>query len=49
MSRVHLGMKRPIRKFDEYYTKLLELIEEIEKYPPTSELEKNFICIKIKN
>ena len=40
MSRVHLGMKRPVRQFEKHYAKLLELIKEIEKYPATSELEK---------
>ena len=48
MSRVHLGMKRPIRQFDKYYSKLLELIEEIEKYPATSELEKSLYKSRIK-
>ena len=41
MSIVHLGMKRPIRQFENSYKKLLELIDEIEKYPATSELEKS--------
>ena len=30
MSRVHLGMKRPIRQFGNSYKELLELIDEIE-------------------
>lgn len=49
MSRVHLGMKRPIRQFNKYYEKLLELIDEIEKYPPTSELEKVLYISRLKN
>ena len=48
MSRVHLGMKRPIRQFDKYYKKMLELVDEIEKYPPTSELEKSLYKARIK-
>ena len=31
MSRVHLGMKRPIRQFNKSYKKLLELIEYFER------------------
>ena len=38
MSRVHLGMKRPIRQFENSYKKLLELIDEIEKYHPDDEM-----------
>jgi hypothetical protein len=49
MSRVHLGMKRPIRQFDKYYKKMLELVDEIEKYPPTSELEKTLYILRLKN
>ena len=48
MSRVHLGMKRPIRQFDKYYSKLLELIEEIEKYPPDDELQKTLYVSMLK-
>ena len=33
MSRVHLGMKRPIRQFNNSYKKLLELIEHFEREP----------------
>ena len=33
MSRVHLGMKRPIRQFNKSYKKLLELIEYFERAP----------------
>lgn len=48
MSRVHLGMKRPIKQFDKYYKKLLELIYEIEKYPPINKLEKDLYIARIK-
>lgn len=48
MSRVHLGMKRPIRQFDKYYSKLLELIDEIEKYPPDDELQKALYVSRLK-
>ena len=48
MSRVHLGMKRPIRQFNKHYKRFLELIEEIEKYPATSELEKSLYKSRIK-
>ena len=33
MSRVHLGMKRPIRQFEKSYNKLLELVEYFEREP----------------
>lgn len=33
MSRVHLGMKRPIRQFNKSYKRLLELIEHFEEEP----------------
>lgn len=49
MSRVHLGMTRPIKQFGKYYTELLNLIDEIEMYPPEDETQKRFICFKIKN
>lgn len=48
MSRVHLGMKRPIRQFDKSYKKMLELIDEIKEYPPISELEKELYIARIK-
>ena len=48
MSRKHLGMTRPIRQFDKFYSKLLELIKEIEQYPPTNELEKSLYIARIK-
>ena len=48
MSRVHLGMKRPIRQFENSYEKLLELIDEIEKYPPDDELQKTLYVSRLK-
>lgn len=48
MSRVHLGMKRPIRQFEKSYKKLLELIDEIEKYPPDDELQKTLYVSRLK-
>lgn len=49
MSRVHLGMKRPIRQFDKYYKDFIELIDEIEKFPPKSEIEKVIYISRVKN
>lgn len=40
MSRVHLGMKRPIRQFEKSYKKLLELIEYFEREPIKLEEQK---------
>ena len=40
MSRVHLGMKRPIRQFEKSYKKLLELIEYFEIEPIVIEEQK---------
>ena len=48
MSRVHLGMKRPIRQFEKSYKKLLELIDEIEKYPPDDDLQKTLYVSRLK-
>lgn len=48
MSRVHLGMKRPIKQFTKYYTKLLILIKEIEMYPPDDELQKKLYISRLK-
>lgn len=48
MSRVHLGMTRPIRQFVKYYTKLLNLIDEIEKYPPDDETQKELYISRLK-
>ena len=48
MSRVHLGMKRPIRQFEKHYKELLELIDEIEKYPPDDELQKTLYISRLK-
>lgn len=49
MSRVHLGMTRPIRQFGKYYMKLLELLEEIDKYPPDDELQKELYIARLKS
>lgn len=48
MSRVHLGMIRPIKQFTKYYTKLLILIKEIEMYPPDDELQKKLYISRLK-
>lgn len=48
MSRVHLGMIRPIKQFVKYYTKLLNLIDEIEMYPPNDELQKDLYISRLK-
>ena len=48
MSRVHLGMIRPIKQFVKYYTKLLNLIDEIEMYPPEDELQKQLYISRLK-
>lgn len=48
MSRVHLGMTRPIRQFDKHYNKLLNLIDEIEMYPPEDELQKQLYISRLK-
>ena len=48
MSRVHLGMKRPIRQFEKSYKILLELIDEIEKYPSNNELQKTLYVSRLK-
>ena len=47
-SRVHLGITRPIRQFGKYYYKLLELIEEIETYPPDDETQKELYISRLK-
>ena len=48
MSRVNLGMIRPIKQFVKYYTKLLNLIDEIEMYPPEDELQKDLYIARLK-
>lgn len=48
MSRAHLGMIRPIRQFEKYYTNLLNLIDEIEMYPPDDELQKELYISRLK-
>lgn len=60
MSRVHLGMKRPIRQFERNYRDLIDLIDEIEERPPTNDKEKqdyidrlklkfNYVLIQLNN
>lgn len=48
MSRIHLGMKRPIRKMEEYYKKLIYLIDEIDMYPPDDKLQKELYIARLK-
>ena len=48
MSRIHLGMTRPIKQFVKHYTKLLNLIDEIEMYPPDDELQKKLYIARLK-
>ena len=48
MSRVHLGMTRPIKQFWKYYTELLNLIDEIEMYPPEDEIQKDLYVSRLK-
>lgn len=48
MSRVHLGMTRPIKQFVKHYTKLLNLVDEIEMYPPDDELQKKLYISRLK-
>ena len=48
MSRKHLGMKRPIKQFEEHYKKLSKLINEIEVFPPNNELEKSLYLSRLK-
>lgn len=48
MSRVHLGMTRPIKQFVKHYTKLLNIVDEIEMYPPDDELQKKLYISRLK-
>lgn len=48
MSRAHLGMTRPIKQFGKYYTELLNLIDEIEMYPPEDEIQKDLYVSRLK-
>ena len=41
-------MKRPVRQFGNSYKELLELIDEIEKYPPDDELQKTLYVSRLK-
>ena len=49
MSRVHLGMKRSVRQFEKHSAKLLNLIDEIEMYPPDDELQKTLYVSRLKS
>lgn len=48
MSRVHLGMKRPIRQFERNYNELLDLIFEIEERPPMNKKESQDYIDRLK-
>ena len=48
MGRVQLGMTRPIKQFGKYYTELLNLIDEIEMYPPEDEIQKDLYVSRLK-
>lgn len=48
MSRVHLEMTKPIKQFIKYHTKLLNLIYEIEIYPPKDEIQKALYVSRLK-
>ena len=48
MSRIHLGMKRPIRQFERNYRDLIDLIDEIEERPPTNDKEKQDYIDRLK-
>ena len=48
MGRGHLGMARPIKQFVKHYTKLLNLIDEIEMYPPEDKLQKKLYIARLK-
>ena len=41
-------MTRPIKQFGKYYTKLLNLIDEIEMYPPENEIQKDLYVSRLK-
>jgi len=48
MTRIHLGMKRPLRQFESYCRKLVYLIDEINMYPPEDELQKELYIARLK-
>ena len=48
MSRINLGMKRPIRQFERNYRDLIDLIDEIEERPLTTEKEKQDYIDRLK-
>ena len=41
-------MTRPIKQFVKYYTELLNLIDEIEMYPPEDEIQKDLYVSRLK-
>ena len=47
MSRAHLGLKRPIRRFDESFQELLDLLDYFESNPKTECEEQRENRIKI--
>ena len=48
MSRVHLGMKRPIRQFEKSYDEFKELINCLEKIKPKNLEEKEYMIKRVK-
>lgn len=48
MSRVHLGMKRPIRQFEKSYDEFKNLIESLEIFKPKNIDEKEYMIKKVK-
>lgn len=48
MSRVHLGMKRPIKQFEKSYEEFKVLIECLEIFKPKNLQEKEYMIKKVK-
>lgn len=48
MSRVHLGMKRPIKQFENSYEEFKVLIECLEIFKPKNLKEKEYMIKKVK-
>ena len=48
MSRVHLGMKRPIRQFEKSYDEFKSLINCLEMIKPKNLEEKDYMIKKVK-
>lgn len=48
MSRIHLGMKRPIRQFEKSYDEFKSLIECLEIFEPKNTKEKDFMIKRVK-